>query len=229
VDAEKFILRATDGKPRAELSLHDGRPSLALFDEKGNCRARLSVSADGFASLSLHDQDGQPRATLQVPAEGEPRLDLPKNQPVLSRPRPVPTAVRRKASKPSDEHLKAAQELFRQHCARCHGADGRGRRSRSLENIPDFTDAAWQARQTNPHLTASILAGRNDAMPSFDGRLSAAEARDLVALIRAFGPATAAPAGAPATDFEQQFRQLQQQYDELKKQLQEISPPARKP
>ena len=230
VNAERFILRAADGKPRAELSLQDGRPSLALFDEKGSCRTRLSVLADGSTSLSLHDQDGQSRASLQVPREREPRRNLrTNNHPVPSPSRPVPVNVRPTPSKQNGEHLQPVQELFRQHCARCHGDDGRGRRSRSLENVPDFTDAAWQARRTNPQLSASILAGRNDAMPSFDGRLSAAEVRDLVALIRTFGPAAAAPADAPATDFEHQFRQLQQEYNELKKQLQEISPLPRRP
>src|SRR5271157_6241306 len=49
-------------------------------------------------------------------------------------------------------------ELFRQRCEKCHGADGTGNRARGLlSEIPDFTNASWQARRTDAQLMSSIL------------------------------------------------------------------------
>ena len=47
--------------------------------------------------------------------------------------------------------------------------------------------------------------------------------QDLVAYIRAFGPSPAQPIDPAATDFEKQFRQLQDQWDTLQKQLKELT------
>jgi hypothetical protein len=41
VEAQRFVVRDTRGKTRAELGFRDGGPSLALFDEKGDRRTRL--------------------------------------------------------------------------------------------------------------------------------------------------------------------------------------------
>jgi mono/diheme cytochrome c family protein/uncharacterized membrane protein len=89
---------------------------------------------------------------------------------------------------------REAGELFGKRCARCHGADGTGqpRRARGGE-IPNFTDAKWQATRTDDQLLASILDGK-DKMPSFRDRLSEEEARDLVAHVRAFAGVPEAPA-----------------------------------
>jgi hypothetical protein len=58
-------------------------------------------------------------------------------------------------------------------------------------------------------------------MPAWRGRLSPEQARDLVTLIRSFGPADSAPAsGATASgQFARRFQQLQQQWDELERQV----------
>jgi mono/diheme cytochrome c family protein/uncharacterized membrane protein len=120
------------------------------------------------------------------------------------------------------------RELFRQHCVKCHGADGTGSPARGrLPVIPDFTAAAWQARQSETQLLASILDGKGEEMPSFRGKLSEAQARALVAQVRAFAAAAGKPKpakqqepAAPAGS-EKQLRRLQDEMDELKRQFRE--------
>src|SRR5438445_592196 len=62
----------------------------------------------------------------------------------------------------------AGRELFREHCVKCHGADGTGSPARDrLPEIPNFTDPAWQARRSEAQLLASILDGKGKEMPPF--------------------------------------------------------------
>ena len=125
----------------------------------------------------------------------------------------------------------AAEALYRRQCQTCHGADGsaRGLRSgKSKSPIPDFTSAAWHASRTDHQLVAGILNGMGDEMPAFADSLSPARARELVAHIRAFAPTPIVPA-ALTSDFDARFRELQQQWDDLEKQYQQLASPKRKP
>jgi mono/diheme cytochrome c family protein len=99
----------------------------------------------------------------------------------------------------------------------------------SMPAIPDFTSRAWQEEATAERLAASILNGRGTLMPSFSGRVGDGQAQDLAAYVRAFGPVrAAAKPAAGASDFEKRFQELQQQWDELERQLKEMTPPAGK-
>jgi len=97
-------------------------------------------------------------------------------------------AVRRSASASADDLSKSqkvdASALYQQHCAKCHGANGKG-----IESLqpPDFTDAKWQASRTDKEFIDSINNGKN-IMPGFKDALSAAEVRALVKHVRAFAP-----------------------------------------
>jgi cytochrome c oxidase cbb3-type subunit 3 len=123
----------------------------------------------------------------------------------------------------------AATGLFRQYCLACHGTDGRGTEIRaSMPTIPDFTNRAWQAGVSKPQLRVSILEGKGTLMPSFRGRVTDAQAQDLAAYVRAFGPeraTTTAEAPTGDSDFERRFRELQAEWDELQKQLRELQEP----
>jgi mono/diheme cytochrome c family protein len=118
--------------------------------------------------------------------------------------------------------------LFLQNCVQCHGEDGRGSPGRrTLPEIPDFTDSAWQRSRTDPELAISILNGKGRNMPPWWGRLSDMQAADLVLHVRSFGPARVVKAGtapppANATEYAKQLFQLQQQWDDLEKQLQSL-------
>jgi mono/diheme cytochrome c family protein len=126
---------------------------------------------------------------------------------------------------PNTEMAGTASTLFLQLCQRCHAASGKGDRRAGVSGLPNFTDSDWQTRRTDPQLLVSILDGRGDAMPSFRGRVTEAHARALVDRIRAFGPKRAA--AQSTSDFAIQFRELDRELQDLKRQLKALtaSPP----
>jgi hypothetical protein len=99
----------------------------------------------------------------------------------------------------------------------------------SMPTIPDFTSRAWQEGLNTPQMVVSILDGKGTFMPAFRGRVSDEQAQDLSAYVRAFGPVRAVTPEAPASDFEKRFHEVQDQWYELQRQLQELSKPPRKP
>jgi mono/diheme cytochrome c family protein len=75
-----------------------------------------------------------------------------------------------------------AAPIYQQYCVKCHGADGKG--IASLEP-PDFTNASWQAKESDAKLTQSITDGVG-VMPGYKSSLSAAQIKALVRHVRAF-------------------------------------------
>jgi len=82
---------------------------------------------------------------------------------------------------------KSTAHLYRQHCQRCHGEDGKGD-GNSEDGPPNFTRREWQQRQSDAKLLSSILDGKGKQMPAFHKRLSEEQANDLLDYIRAFTP-----------------------------------------
>jgi mono/diheme cytochrome c family protein/uncharacterized membrane protein len=137
-----------------------------------------------------------------------------------SQSRPRPTA-RLSAKAPAAK--AAARKHFRTLCAKCHGTDGTGKQARSLQpEIPDFSAASWQARRNDAQLLASILDGKGQDMPPFRGKIKKAQARDLVAHVRAFAPTTGErkqkkrQEPSSPDEFEDEFRRLEKDMDRLK-------------
>src|SRR5262249_2231791 len=92
-----------------------------------------------------------------------------------------------KQSASSAPATPAVGELSRRLCVKCQGADGTGSRARDrLPDIPNFTDAEWQARRADAQLMASILDGKGEDMPPQRGKISEEQARGLVTYVRAF-------------------------------------------
>jgi len=237
VEAEKFVLRDAEGKVRAELGFRDGEPGLVLRDGQGKPRTRLAVLADGSSSITLYDKEGTGRAVLRVKPDGEPQVDFQDKHGKVRAGLPrVSTSssehpVRPAASVTSepDEAFRKAEGLYQNLCLTCHGKDGRGTRARgSLASLPDFTNAKWQASRTDAQFVASILDGRGEEMLAFNNKVTPSQARDLVRYIRAFNPDKTRPVEAPVSDFESRYRQLQQQWEELEKQMRELSSSPRK-
>src|ERR1700687_568203 len=64
----------------------------------------------------------------------------------------------------------AGGDLFKQKCAMCHGADGKGY---AALKTPDFTDPKVQASLTDQEITQTIKNGKKGtAMPAFADKLS---------------------------------------------------------
>lgn len=70
------------------------------------------------------------------------------------------------------------QQIYRVHCANCHGADGKP----VWPNAPDFRRGEGLL-QGDPTLLQSLRMGRA-AMPGFAGVLSERDLRDVIAYVR---------------------------------------------
>lgn len=75
VEAEKFVVRDTDGKSLAELGSIQGSSFLHLTDRSGSGSVSISVVADGPKRLQLWDKHG-PRAEMIVQTDGESGLRI---------------------------------------------------------------------------------------------------------------------------------------------------------
>ena len=83
-----------------------------------------------------------------------------------------------------------AGDLFRNNCARCHGADGAGDTPLGhTYNTPDFTDPEWWRKHSNITSTGnlvSIVSHGKGGMPAFAKKLTRTEIRHLVDYVRRF-------------------------------------------
>ena len=91
-----------------------------------------------------------------------------------------------------DQEQRTVNALFNRYCIRCHGVDGRG--VWDMPDIPDFTNARWQACRSDDELARIILEGRGAVMPPFRGTLSLEEAYAMARHLRSFA---ATPASRP--------------------------------
>ena len=83
-----------------------------------------------------------------------------------------------------------AVDLFRNNCARCHGADGAGDTPLGhTYNTPDFTDPEWWRKHssiTSVGSLVSIVSHGKGGMPAFSRKLTRTEIRHLVDYVRRF-------------------------------------------
>lgn len=100
----------------------------------------------------------------------------------------------RESESVSPERLARAKTLFAEKCARCHGADGRGRTvTGGMLGVPDFTDEKWwKDDRTDARLITSVTEGR-DEMPPFSRKLTRREVAALVAYVRRFNKSSNTP------------------------------------
>jgi mono/diheme cytochrome c family protein len=96
-------------------------------------------------------------------------------------------------------------DLFRNNCARCHGADGAGDTPLGhTYNTPDFTDPEWWRKHSNitsAGSLAAIVSHGKGGMPAFGRKLTRAEILRLVDYVRRFRKQKASSGGLrpPAT------------------------------
>lgn len=83
-------------------------------------------------------------------------------------------------------------ENWENHCAKCHGADGKGQTKAGKKlNVKDYTDAAVQAGMKDEEIIKAITDGIADKagkekMKAYKDELSAEEIKELVTYIRKF-------------------------------------------
>ncbi|MFM8411654.1 MAG: c-type cytochrome [Alphaproteobacteria bacterium] len=98
--------------------------------------------------------------------------------------------------------LSPGHELYGVYCASCHGEDGRGSTVMAAEGDrpPVVFDRAWFKKHDAEDLRGKIwhmLAKNGSAMPHFSARITDAQAREIVAWLRATSPqAATSPAAA---------------------------------
>jgi len=86
------------------------------------------------------------------------------------------------AADPSDA---AAARNWREHCARCHAADGAGNTPMGLKlHVMDLTKPAEQAKFTDKEAFAAIMQGRVDSHGNLPEQVSDLEARELIRFLR---------------------------------------------
>ena len=82
---------------------------------------------------------------------------------------------------PSEEFVKL--------CAKCHGEDGKAQTQRGKNlGAKDFTDAEWQAGESDAELIEAVTEGK-DEMPPFGKKLTKEQIESLVKFdVRGFAP-----------------------------------------
>jgi cytochrome c6 len=85
-----------------------------------------------------------------------------------------------------------ASDVWMEHCARCHGADGTANTKIGKKlKLSDYSSATVQARMTDDEIFKATADGVFDdkgkeRMPGYKEKLSEKEMRDLVKQVRAF-------------------------------------------
>jgi hypothetical protein len=87
-----------------------------------------------------------------------------------------------------EQEKRVVISLFNRYCIRCHGIDGRG--VWDIPDVPNFTNARWQASRTDGQLARAILEGRGAVMPPWRGTLSLEEAWAMARYVRTLVPGT---------------------------------------
>jgi mono/diheme cytochrome c family protein len=87
-----------------------------------------------------------------------------------------------------DEEKRMIMGLYNRYCIRCHGVDGRG--VWDIPDVPDFTNARWQASRSDAQLARATLEGRGAVMPPFRGTLTLEEAWGMARYLRTLLPGT---------------------------------------
>jgi quinol-cytochrome oxidoreductase complex cytochrome b subunit/cytochrome c len=210
----------------------DAELRASILDGKGKFMAPMKdkLAKEDVAKLvAVVRSFGEGKLVKEEPkTPPEPPPDVPKPEPGVKPPPPKEPGA---FDEDRAARIRAASVIYRESCLNCHGKDGRGLELKTvMPAIPDFTSRTWQQSRNNPQLKESILHGKGTLMPAFDGRVDPDQAKSLIAYVRALGPDLPAAEAPPQSgDFEERYRRLQEEWDALQKQLDELSKQPKKP
>ena len=81
----------------------------------------------------------------------------------------------------------STDSLFKQKCAKCHGADGSGDTSLGrISKAPYFTDGGWWAKHPNTSERVNTITRGKKSMPAFGKKLTRAQIASLAAYVQRF-------------------------------------------
>jgi len=81
----------------------------------------------------------------------------------------------------------AANAVYEQRCAMCHGTDGKGI---TAARTPNFADSDWQAGRSDQALIDALAKGTDKGMPAFEGQLIPAQIDEMIhCMVRGFARA----------------------------------------
>jgi cytochrome c oxidase cbb3-type subunit 3 len=112
-----------------------------------------------------------------------------KLEPVLARFRGQPVA----ALAGDDDAVELGRSVFANNCSTCHGSDARGARG-----FPNLVDADWQWGGDPDSVLATVLGGRQGAMPAMGAVLGDAGVAATTAYVQGLSGQTVDPALAAA-------------------------------
>jgi mono/diheme cytochrome c family protein len=199
-----------------------GKFMLPMTDKLG------SVDVKQMVALVRGFKGGKQVIPLQAPKAPGPPAPLVVIAPteILSTPGNARAMIEEPLVAPSGDlaaRIRIGANIFQQYCIVCHGPDGTGSIMRPrMPPIPDFTSVAFQNSHSDARIQISILDGKGTLMPANRGRVTDEQAADLMVYLRAFGPKTSIAARVQPTDteFDKQFRRLENQWNTLESQLQ---------
>jgi len=82
---------------------------------------------------------------------------------------------------PETTAVAAGKAIFQANCIACHGANGKG----IGKGKPDFTDAEWQAKESDEELL-EVIANGHEKMPAFGDKLTEEQRKEVLAYVRTF-------------------------------------------
>lgn len=193
-----------------------------------------SVDAKEMVALVRGFADGKQIIPLELPKAPGPPAPAVVTAPsaILSPAPPVPNAGAQRAAPgplvaPSEDaaaRIRIGATIFQQYCIVCHAPDGTGSIMRAaMPAIPNFKTDEFHNGHSDAQIMVSILDGKGTLMPANRGRVTEQQAGDLVAYVRAIGSRLPTAKSGPAAsdiEFEKAFRQLEEQWNALEKELQ---------
>lgn len=82
-------------------------------------------------------------------------------------------------------HRAPGEQLYVDHCADCHGLDGRGNTAREMgQPYADLTDDVWRFGGDDTSIANAIREGSFELMPGFQQQLNDQQIQELVTYLR---------------------------------------------